>query len=109
MAGRDITEALPLNIGNPGTSGFWTNNAEDYDIAVGGIPFILAPTDLNPYQRETALIVKISLITLKNQVSNHLLVGGFVLNHHFMVVLVLSFMIQLQENQQAIVLPILKV
>ena len=54
MAGRDITEALPLNIGNPGTSGFWTNNAEDYDIAVGGIPFILAPTDINPYQRETA-------------------------------------------------------
>ncbi len=54
MAGRDITEGLPLNIGNPGTSGFWTNNAEDYDIAVGGIPFILAPTDINPYQRETA-------------------------------------------------------
>ena len=54
MAGRDITEGLPLNIGNPGTSGFWTNNAEDYDIAIGGIPFILAPTDINPYQRETA-------------------------------------------------------
>jgi hypothetical protein len=54
VAGRDITEGLPLNIGNPGTSGFWTNNAEDYDIAVGGIPFILAPTDINPYQRETA-------------------------------------------------------
>jgi hypothetical protein len=54
VAGRDITEGLPLNIGNPGTSGFWTNNAEDYDVAVGGIPFILAPTDINPYQRETA-------------------------------------------------------
>jgi hypothetical protein len=54
VAGRDITEGLPLNIGNPGTSGFWTNNAEDYDIAIGGIPFILAPTDINPYQRETA-------------------------------------------------------
>ena len=54
MAGRDITEGLPLNVGNPGVSGFWTNNAEDYDVAVGGIPFILAPTDQNPYQRETA-------------------------------------------------------
>ena len=54
MAGQDITEDLPLNIGNPGTAGFWTNNAEDYDVAFGGIPFFLAPTDVNPYQRETA-------------------------------------------------------
>ena len=54
MATPDITENIPLNIGNPGTSGFWTNNAEDYDVAVGGEPFFLAPTDQNPYQRETA-------------------------------------------------------
>ena len=54
MAGIDITESLPLNVGNPGTAGFWTNNAEDYDVAFGGIPFFLAPTDVNPYQRETA-------------------------------------------------------
>ena len=54
MASPDITENIPLNIGNPGTSGFWTNNAEDYDVAVGGEPFFLAPTDQNPYQRETA-------------------------------------------------------
>ena len=54
MAGQNITEDLPLNIGNPGTAGFWTNNAEDYDVAFGGIPFFLAPTDVNPYQRETA-------------------------------------------------------
>ena len=54
MAGQDITEGLPLNVGNPGTSGFWTNNAEDYDVAFGGIPFFMAPTDQNPYQRETA-------------------------------------------------------
>ena len=54
MAGQDITEGLPLNVGNPGTSGFWTNNAEDYDVAFGGIPFFIAPTDQNPYQRETA-------------------------------------------------------
>ena len=54
MASPDITEDLPLNIGNPGVAGFWTNNAEDYDVAFGGIPFFMAPTDVNPYQRETA-------------------------------------------------------
>ena len=54
MATPDITENIPLNVGNPGTSGFWTNNAEDYDVAVGGLPFMLAPNDQTPYQRETA-------------------------------------------------------
>lgn len=54
MASPDITQDIPLNVGNPGTSGFWINNAEDYDIAVGGLPFFLAPTDPTPYQRETA-------------------------------------------------------
>lgn len=54
MAGKDITESLPVNVGNPGIAGFWINNAEDYDVAIGGEPFILAPTDVNPYQRETA-------------------------------------------------------
>lgn len=54
MATPDITESIPLNVGNPGTSGFWTNNAEDFDVAVGGLPFLLAVTDVNPYQRETA-------------------------------------------------------
>lgn len=54
MATPDITEDIPLNVGNPGTSGFWTNNAEDYDVAVGGLPFFLAPNDQSPYQRETA-------------------------------------------------------
>jgi hypothetical protein len=54
VATPDITEDIPLNVGNPGTSGFWTNNAEDYDVAVGGLPFFLAPNDQSPYQRETA-------------------------------------------------------
>jgi len=54
VAGRDITEGLPVNVGNPGIAGFWINNAEDFDVAIGGEPFILAPTDVNPYQRETA-------------------------------------------------------
>jgi hypothetical protein len=54
LASPDITDNIPLNIGNPGTSGFWTNNAEDYDVAIGGEPFFMAPTDQVPYQRETA-------------------------------------------------------
>ena len=54
MASPDITEDIPLNVGNPGVSGFWTNNAEDYDVAIGGMPFFIAPTDNEPYQRETA-------------------------------------------------------
>ena len=54
MASPDITDNIPLNIGNPGTTGFWTNNAEDYDVAIGGEPFFMAPTDQVPYQRETA-------------------------------------------------------
>jgi hypothetical protein len=54
MPTPDITENIPLNIGNPGVSGFWTNSAEDYDVAIGGEPFFMVPTDQNPYQRETA-------------------------------------------------------
>ena len=54
MASPDITENIPLNVGNPGVSGFWTNNAEGYDVAIGGLPFLMAPTDTQPYQRETA-------------------------------------------------------
>ena len=54
MAGQDITEDIPLNIGNPATSGLWNNTAENYDVAIGGLPFILAPTDANPYGRGTA-------------------------------------------------------
>ena len=65
MAGRDITESLPVNIGNPGTLGFWTNTAEAYDVAIGGMPFFQAPTDGNPYQRETAPYRKDQLDTAK--------------------------------------------
>lgn len=50
----DITEDIPLNIGNPASAGIWTNSAEDYDVAIGGVPFFMAPTDSDPYQRETA-------------------------------------------------------
>lgn len=56
---RDLTDDIPLNVGNPGTSGFWTNSAEDYDVAIGGVPFILAISDglasnKNLYVRQTA-------------------------------------------------------
>jgi hypothetical protein len=54
VAGKDISQDIPLNVGNPGLSGFWTNNSQNYDIAVGGLPFFMVPTDANPYQRETA-------------------------------------------------------
>jgi hypothetical protein len=54
VAGKDITEKIPVNIGNPGTTGFWVNNAEEYDVAIGGYPFMMVPTDVTPYQRETA-------------------------------------------------------
>jgi hypothetical protein len=54
VAGKDITEDIPLNIGNPSTSGIWNNTAENYDVAIGGLPFILAPSDINPYGRGTA-------------------------------------------------------
>lgn len=62
---RDITESIPLNIGNPATSGFWTNTQEDYDVAIGGLPFFMVPTDQNPYQRETAPFRKDQLDTAK--------------------------------------------
>lgn len=51
---RDITNDIPINVGNPATTALWTNSAEDYDIAVGGQPFFLAPTDAFPYRRQTA-------------------------------------------------------
>ena len=54
MSTKDISEDIPLNVGNPATLGFWNNTGEQYNVAVGGIPFILAPVDVNPYQRGTA-------------------------------------------------------
>ena len=39
---RDITEDIPLNIGNPASLGLWSNSQESYDVAIGGMPFFLA-------------------------------------------------------------------
>ena len=59
MAGRDITEgraerAIAVDVGVIGDSSIWQNTAESYDVAVGGLPFILATSDERPYIRQTA-------------------------------------------------------
>jgi hypothetical protein len=59
VAGRDITEgraerAIAVDVGVVGDSSIWQNTAETYDIAIGGMPFILATNDVRPYIRQTA-------------------------------------------------------
>jgi hypothetical protein len=51
---RDITDDIPLNIGNPASLGIWSNSQENYDVAIGGMPFFLAVSNEEPYRRETA-------------------------------------------------------
>lgn len=58
MAGRDITEGRPtraiaVELGI-GTGVLWQNTDVFYDIAIAGIPFLLAEKDQTPYQRATA-------------------------------------------------------
>ena len=58
MAGRDITEgratrAIAVDIGNL-TGTVWQNTGVDYDIAIGGTPFLLDATEVHPYERSTA-------------------------------------------------------
>jgi len=59
VAGRDITEgrssrAIAVDLGIVSSSATWQNNAEAYDIAVGGLPFFYAISDARPYRRQTA-------------------------------------------------------
>jgi len=59
VAGRDITEgrssrAIAVDLGIVSSSATWQNNAEAYDIAVGGLPFFFAISDARPYRRQTA-------------------------------------------------------
>ena len=54
---NDITEgrankAIAVDIGNL-TGTIWTNTGVDYDVAIGGVPFLLDATDLHPYKRST--------------------------------------------------------
>ena len=58
MAGRDITEgratrsiAVDLGIAS-GT--IWQNTGSEYDVAIAGIPFLVAVNDARPYERATA-------------------------------------------------------
>lgn len=58
MAGRDITEgratrsiAVDLGIAS-GT--IWQNTGSEYDVAIAGIPFLVAVNDAHPYERATA-------------------------------------------------------
>lgn len=58
MAGRDITEgrstrsiAVDLNIN---ASNVWINTGDAYDVAVGGLPFLLDIKEQLPYERATA-------------------------------------------------------
>lgn len=58
MAGRDITEgrasrAIAVEIGI-GTGTIWQNTDVFYDVAIAGIPFLLAENDQHPYERATA-------------------------------------------------------
>lgn len=58
MSGRDITEgraarSIAVDIGiKSGT--IWQNTGVQYDIAIGGVPFLLNATDQHAYERSTA-------------------------------------------------------
>ena len=59
MAGRDITEGRPTraiatDIGIVSDGAVWQNTDINYDVAVGGLPFIYAISDARPYIRQTA-------------------------------------------------------
>ena len=52
---RDISESIPLNVGQPTLpSDVWYNTTVTYDIAVGGLPFFYSISDQNEYLRQTA-------------------------------------------------------
>lgn len=52
---NDISEDIPLNIGQPTLpSNVYYNSTTAYDVAVGGQPFLLAVSDERPYVRQTA-------------------------------------------------------
>jgi len=55
VAGRDITDDIPLNVGQPTLpSNIWFNTDTAYDVAIGGQPFIYATSEERPYERATA-------------------------------------------------------
>jgi hypothetical protein len=59
VAGRDITEgrgtrAIAVDVGVLADASVWQNTDVAYDVAIGGMPFIYAISDQNPYIRQTA-------------------------------------------------------
>jgi hypothetical protein len=52
----DITETLPLDLssGAGGQGGLFTVTVEDFDIAVGDLPFLMYAGSEHPYERDTA-------------------------------------------------------
>jgi len=59
VAGRDITEgratrAVAVDVGVLSDASIWQNTDIAYDVAIGGMPFIYAISDQNPYIRQTA-------------------------------------------------------
>lgn len=59
MAGRDITDgrstrAIAVDVGVVSSTSVWQNTDIAYDVAIGGLPFILATNNERPYGRRTA-------------------------------------------------------
>ena len=59
MAGRDLTDgraerSIAVDVGVVSSTSIWQNTDIAYDIAIGGLPFILATNNERPYGRRTA-------------------------------------------------------
>ena len=55
LRSRDITDAIPFNVGQPSyVSDIWTNTTVAYDVAIGGLPFFYGINNDRPYERQTA-------------------------------------------------------
>jgi len=96
VANRDITEgrgsptanigrSIAVDLGITSSSSVWTNTDIAYDVAV-----VVCPSSMQYQMNAHTLgkqppLINLSQITTKSQVSNHLLAGGCVLNHLFIV------------------------
>jgi hypothetical protein len=63
--GDNITEAIPMPIGNPVANQTYQATGVAFDIAVGGQPFFLETGDDTPYRRVTAQYRKNQLDTTR--------------------------------------------
>lgn len=55
MSSKDLLSEIPLSLATAATASEanWVNTDFDYDIAIGGVPFLAAASDTYPYQRNT--------------------------------------------------------